>query len=447
MNVVILGAGTIGASIAELLCVHKHNVTLVDSSRSALAQVEESLDIQTVHGSCCDAVTLFQAGVQSAILCLAVTNLDEVNLIGASMAKAMGAKRTMARVFNPTYRDLSTFDYPSHFGISRLLSLEHLTALEIARGIRMRGLHSIESFMRGEVEVQEVTVTQGSRVIGESVSELQFPKEVRIGTILRDHRTFLPSAADRIQEGDQLTLIGTHEKIEQLRKLFAHRALPKQNVIIAGGGEIGFNLASFLQEQHAHVTLMEADPGRCAYLAERLEHTTVLHADITRRSEMEEARVGKADIFVAATGHDEDNIVCGVEAKALGCRKILAVIRRPDYANVLEKLGIDLAVSPREVMARQVLAMVQSGPVLLRTELGESDTEILEIRVRKDSPISRGPLKSLGLTNCLIAAFERSQYVRIPGADDQLSPGDVAVVLTQRGETAEQVINLFESPR
>jgi trk system potassium uptake protein TrkA len=151
-------------------------------------------------------------------------------------------------------------------------------------------------------------------------------------------------------------------------------------------------------------------------------------------------------VFVAATGHDEDNIVCGVEAKTLGCQKILGVIRRPDYANVLEKLGIDLAVSPREVMARQVLAMVQTGPVLLRTELGESDTEVLEIRVRKDSPITTNPLRSLGLTNCLIAAFERSQDVRIPGADDQLHPEDIAVVLTQRGAASEQVVKLFESP-
>lgn len=446
MNIVILGAGTIGASIAELLCRHKHNVTVVDSSRTALTQVEESLDIQTVHGSCCDSVTLFQAGVQSALLCLAVTSTDEVNLIGASLAKAMGAKRTLARVFNPTYRDLSTFDYPSHFGISRLLSLEHLTALELARGIRMRGLHTIESFMRGEVEVQEVTVTRGSKVIDKSLLDLKFPKEVRIGTILRESRSFIPRATDLIREGDQLTLIGSHEKIAETRKLFEYRALPKQNVVIAGGGEIGYNLASFLQEQHAYVTLMEADPERCAYLADRLGHTTVLHADVTRRSEMEEARVGKADVFVAATGHDEDNIVCGVEAKTLGCPKILGVIRRPDYANVLEKLGIDLAVSPREVMARQVLAMVQTGPVLLRTELGESDTEVLEIRVRKDSPITMNPLRSLGLTNCLIAAFERSQYVRIPGADDQLNPEDIAVVLTQRGEASKEVVKLFESP-
>lgn len=445
MNVVILGAGTVGSSIAEMLCRHGHNVSLVDASRGALNDAEEKLDVQTVCGSGCDAVTLFQAGVQSALLCLAVTSQDEINLVGASLAKAMGARRTMARVFNPTYRDLSTFDYPRHFNIDRLLSLEHLTALELARGIRMRGMHAIENFMRGEVEVQEIALESNSRVVGQTLQELKLSQGVRIGLISRGRDDFIPQASDTLQADDLVTLIGAREHIEGSRNLFEHRLPKRQNVIIAGGGEIGYNLAVFLQEKHANVTLMEADADRCQLLAERLRHTTVLHADVTRRSEMEEARVGKADVFVAATGRDEDNIVCGVEARTLGCPRILGVVRRPDYANVLEKLGIDLAVSPRDVMARQVLAMVQTGPVLLRSPLGDGDAEILEIAVRKDSPVSHAPLAELGLHNMLIAAIERQSFVRVPRATDQLQAGDTAVVLARKADVGE-VITRFDSP-
>ncbi len=445
MNVVILGAGTVGSSIAEMLCRHKHNVCVVDSSRQALSLVEEKLDVQTVCGSGCDAVTLFQAGVQTSLLCLAVTSQDEVNLVGASLAKAMGAKRTMARAFNPSYRDLSTFDYPRHFGIDRLLSLEHLTALELARGIRMRGLHAIENFMRGEIEVQEVALEANSRLVGQAVQNLNLPKGVRIGMVSREAGEFIPTAADVLQAGDHLVLLGARELIDDCRKLFESRLPRKQNVIIAGGGEIGYNLAVFLQQKHANVTLMEADGERCRFLAARLSHTTVLHADVTRRSEMEEARVGKADVFVAATGRDEDNIVCGVEARTLGCARILGVVRRPDYANVLEKLGIDLAVSPRDVMARQVLAMVQTGPVLLRSRIGDGETEILEIAVRRGSAVSKAPLHGLGLNHALIAAFEREQYVRVPRAEDQLQPGDVAVVLVRK-QHADSVIAQFDTP-
>ena len=144
MHIVVIGAGTVGTSIAELLCANRHNVVLVDSSREALSRVEENLDVRTVHGSGCEAIPLFQAGVQSADIVLAVTDRDELNLVGASLAKAMGARRSVVRIFNPAYRDFSTFDYQRHFRIDRLLSLEQLTALELAKGIRAPGLRSEE---------------------------------------------------------------------------------------------------------------------------------------------------------------------------------------------------------------------------------------------------------------------------------------------------------------
>ena len=158
MHIVILGAGTVGTSIAELLCAHQHNVCIIDDSRAALDVIEEKLDVQTVHGSACEVIPLFQAGVQNAELCLAVTQRDEVNLIGASLARAMGARRSVARIFNPAYRDISTFDYQRHFHIDRLLSLEQLTALELSKGVRKRELFAVEHFARGGVQVQEVGV-------------------------------------------------------------------------------------------------------------------------------------------------------------------------------------------------------------------------------------------------------------------------------------------------
>ena len=159
MNIVIFGAGTVGTSIAELLCASHHNVCLVDSSKEALSLVEERLDVRTLCGSACDSIVLFQAGVLSADLVLAVTSLDEVNLVGASIAKSMGAKRSLARVFDQAYLDTSTFDYRRHFGIDQLLSLEYLTALELARAIRTPTLFAVENFARGGIEVQEFAGT------------------------------------------------------------------------------------------------------------------------------------------------------------------------------------------------------------------------------------------------------------------------------------------------
>lgn len=445
MNIVILGAGTVGASIAEILCGEGQDVTLVDASRDVLDRVEEQLDVQTVHGSASDAVVLFQAGVQSAELCLCVTNSDDTNLVAGSLAKAMGARRSVARIFNPDYRDASTFDYRSHFGVDRLLSLERLTALELATGIRRQGLIAVEYFARGEIEVHEVAVEPNAKVIGKPLKDLKFPPGARVGLISTTERTVIAGADNVLRQGDHATLIGDREQIEAIRRMFERGAPPKLNVVIGGGGEIGYHLARILQSDRFNVTLMEAELARCEYLAERLSGTTVLHADVTRRVEMEEARVGKADVFVAATGRDEDNIVCGIEAKALGSKRILSVIRRPDYSNVLERLGIDVAVSPRDVLARQVLGMVDAGAIVSRSYLSGGDAEVWEVEVLAGAPVTERSLRNLELHHALVAALIYQDYARVPGADDTMKPGETAVVLVESQQT-DAVLKMF-TPR
>jgi trk system potassium uptake protein TrkA len=443
MHVVIFGAGTVGTSIARVLCEDRHNVTLIDESPQALMLVEERLDVQTVRGSACNAVTLFQSGAQMADLCLAVTNRDEVNLISASLAKAMGAVRAVARTMSPSLLDASTFDYRRHFQIDRLLSLEHLTAVELAKSIRTRGMFAVESFARGGVEVGEFLLDDDSKAVGTSVRDLDLPAGVLIGLIAREDRAFIAGADDVLASGDHVTLIGKPEELKSAAALFEKKRLPRLNVIIAGGGEIGLNLALVLEGQRYKVVLMEADQTRCEYLAEKLESTTVLHADATRQSEMEEARVGNADIFVTTMGRDEDNIICGVEAREYGARRIYSVVRRPDYANVLKKLGIDVAVSPREVMARQIVGMLQHGPILSRSEIGGGDAEVWEIDVTPDTPATQAPLKDLNLKQCIIAAIVRDEYTRVPGAEDAMRAGDTVVVIVQK-ESAQEMVKLFE---
>lgn len=440
MHVVILGAGTVGTSIAEMMCANSHNVVVLDASQDALVDVEEKLDVQTIRGSACEAITLFQAGVQIADLCLAVTNRDEVNLVGGSLAKAMGARRSVSRVYDPAYRDISTFDYQRHFGIDRLMSLEHLTALELAKGIRAPGVFAVENFARGGIQVQEVQVEERTRASGQKLKELGLPSQVRIGLISNESGALIPGADDVLRAGDRIALIGKHEDLMDVKKWFEKRTPPALNITIAGGGEVGFHLARALEKSRFRVQLMESALDRCQYLSERLPRTTILNADASRRGEMEEARVGHAHVFVAAMGHDEDNIVCGVEARALGAERILSVVRRPDYANVLEKLGIDVAVSPRDVLAREVLGMVDAGPVLARSEIGEAF--VWEVEVEEGAPITAQPLRLLQLQGCLLAAIIRDQHVTVAGGDDRLRAGDTVVVLLPR-EAETQTLKWF----
>ena len=194
MKVVILGAGTVGRSIAESLSNSRHVVTIVDRDPALSRKIDQELDVRAITGLASQSMTLFQADVQSADLCLAVTGDDEVNIVAASLAKAMGARRSVARVYAPVFRDLSTFDYESHFGIDRMISMEHLTAMEFARQIRNPGSVMVENFTRGELEFLETTVSEQSPYINKSLKQLDLPKGVRIGSIARQGETWIATA-------------------------------------------------------------------------------------------------------------------------------------------------------------------------------------------------------------------------------------------------------------
>lgn len=447
MRIVVLGAGTVGGSIASLLCLHRHSVTVVDSDAEHVRHVNDTLDVRGVTGSASQSSILFQAGVGSADLCLAVTGDDEANIVAASMAKAMGAKRAVARVYAPVFRDLSTFDYQRHFGIDRLLSLEQLTALELARSIRHPGSVAVENLARGELEVHEVLVGDEEKGVGKQLKQLSLPSGVRLGSISREGKTWIAGAEDTIEIGDRLTIIGKRNDIDSVKSLFCAESQSNQGIVIAGGGETGYHLAAALEGQRFSVVLMDSDRDRCDFLATHLKSTTVVNSDATRRANLEEERVGTADVFVACTGDDEDNIMAAVEARDIGAKMIMALVGRPDYAHVVGKLGIDLAVSPREVIAKQVLGYLTSGPTVSQTPLSEgSGLSVLELDVEPGSLATEHVLANLGLpSQCLIAAVIREGFTSVPGADSHFHAGDSAIALVA-DEVIGEVEGFFESP-
>lgn len=445
MNIVILGAGTVGTSIADLLCQHRHNVTVVDDVSERVSAINDRLDVRGIHGSASQSSILFQAGVSSADLCLAVTGNDEVNLIAASMAKAMGAARTVARVYAPIYNDFSTFDYQRHFRIDRLLSLEHLSAMELAHDIRHPGTVAMEHFARGELEVDEIEVCEKTGTVGKSIKDLGLPPGVRIASITRAGRTSLALADDMLDAGDRITLIGDGDEIDGVKELFQKGSPTKLGVVIAGGGETGYHLAKSLQGGRVGVIVLDADRDRCDFLSENLNSVTVVHTDATQRANLEEERVGRADVFVACMADDEDNIMACVTAREIGTQSIMAVVERPDYAEVVGKLGIDHAVSPREVMARQVLSLLFRGPIISRTSIGSGGLNVVELLVREGAPCTEHVLANLQLPEkCLIAVIVHEDYVIVPGADDRLKPDDTVVALID-DSAIEETVAMFNT--
>jgi len=440
VRVLTLGAGTVGRWIADMLCRRRHSVTVVDIDPHNVRRINNELDVRAIEGSGSQSTVLFQAGVCSADICLAVTGDDEVNIVAASMAKALGARRSIARVYAPAFRDLSTFDYQGHFNIDSILSLEQLTAFELARAIRNPDAIPLEHFARGQLQVYEMEVSKKAAAEGHRLKELKLAGSVRIGSIAREGRMWIASGEDELRAGDRVSLVGMPEAVAKARLLFGGGSErgSRKRVMIAGGGETGYHLAGSLNPNDYGIVLLEQDTDRCLQMSKLLPDVTVIQANANRRSILEDEGAGTVDYFVACTGNDESNIMAGVEARELGAARVMCVVGRPDYANVVGKLGIDRAVSERDVLARQVLGFLNEGAVISQSRLPNGEITVYELEVVEGTRVTTATLAELPLAGrCLIAAIQRDGFVRVPRADDTLKQGDIVVALVDQAATSE----------
>ncbi|MEK6233453.1 MAG: NAD-binding protein, partial [Planctomycetales bacterium] len=295
----------------------------------------------------------------------------------------------------------------------------------------------------------ELVILKGSRFLNGALRELGLPKGLMIGAVSREDRVFIPGPNDSFEVDDHVMLIGGHDVVEETFYRFEHSTPTKKGVVIAGGGETGYHLAKLLAKGHYSVVLMEADLDKCNDLAARLPHATVVHSDARIKKNLQEERVGSADVFVACTGDDENNIMACVETKELGVKNVLAIVSRPDYANVLGKLGLSGAVSPRQVFAKQIMSYLTTGPMIFRKEIVHDDDReengvtVIETKVVEDAPATEHVLALLELPPaCRIASLTRNDVSRVPGADDRLQPGDV-VVLLAANSSVDDALKLF----
>lgn len=428
-----------------MLCRRRHSVTVVDTDPDNVRRINSELDVRAIEGSASQSTVLFQADVLSADICLAVTGADEVNIVAASMAKALGTRRSIARVYAPAFRDLSTFDYQSHFNIDSLLSLEQLSAFELARAIRDPDAIPLEHFARGRLEVYEMEVNARSGAVGHKLRDMKIPGGVRIGSIAREGRMWIASGEDELHAGDRVSLIGMPEAVTKSRTMFSVSGEKKsrQRVMVAGGGETGYHLAGSLNPHDYRIVLLEQDAPRCEHLAKLLPDITIIHANANRRSVLEDEGVGAADFFVACTGNDESNIMAGVEARELGASRVMCVVGRPDYANVVGKLGIDRAVSERDAVARQILGFMNEGAVISQSRLPNGSIGVYELEVFEGARVTDATLAELPFAGrCLIAAIQRDGFVRVPTADDRLKASDIIVALIDQAAT-DECLSLF----
>jgi len=429
MDIVIVGAGEVGRQAAELLSGAGHNVTLVDRSAQVLAVVEDSFDVRVLRAAATEADALRQAGADTCDLLVAATDSDEINLLCASIGKALGAGKVVARVHHSAYYVGRGLDYARHFGIDQLICPEHLTALEIAGVLRNPGAIWIEHLARGKVELQRLAVDARADVIGVPLRELRL-RAARVATVEREGRAFIAGADTVLRHGDIVTLIGEARAFEATCRRFQTQRPEAHHVVIMGGSAMGVWLARALQSRHFSVRLFETDRARAEELSGKLEHVTVIQADPTDPLVFADERIDSADAFVALTYDDEHNILAAVQAKSKGVARTIAVLARPTYLNLIERVGIDRAFCPRIVAGREILRIVRSGPVRLMASLAEGVAGVFEIRPHPASKALGVPLSRIRLPrDCMIAAIQRGETVTVPGGEDHIEADDTVVAI------------------
>ncbi|MBN1476896.1 Trk system potassium transporter TrkA [Candidatus Sumerlaeota bacterium] len=433
MNILIIGAGTVGTFLAKALVQAGHSIVIMDSDRAKVTNVQERLDVSAVHGQGTDHAMLRRADVAKMDLALAMTNIDEVNLICALTCKRMGAKRTIARVRNPDYLDSPEINYREITEVDLLISPERQTSVEIAKFLENPDAVELESYAHGAVQMRQVALEKPCAVLGVPLAEAKFPEGVLVAAIRRGAKIVIPTGKDRLHLDDLITLVGLPRALEKSDPLLGQTTPEAKHIAILGGGHVGRNLARLLEGRPCEVRLFEKDAERAKTLGETLGRTTVICGDASNIDVLREERVGSADVFVATTGEDEDNIMATQLARELGVKQSIVLVHRPDYASVIQRMGFDHVLSPREVTAKHVLQHMMDQTVRSTSILG-GGAELIEIIAGEGAVATRHPLREVRLpAGTLICCIVHGDEVRVAHGDDIIAPGDtvIAIALTK----------------
>ncbi|MCD6162673.1 MAG: Trk system potassium transporter TrkA [candidate division Zixibacteria bacterium] len=446
MNIIIIGLGEVGKHIASVLSKENHNVTVVDSNTNAVTAIDDRLDVRSVVGRAGSIKIMKEIEIDKSDLVIAVTNLDEVNILTAMMAKNMGAKKVIARVDSREYLPETRGSFQELFGIDLVISPEILSAIEISKLIGFMGASYIAEFANGMVELMQLTHNKKAGVTGIPLQKLKTPPDILVSGIVRKNELIIPSGSTVLKDGDKVFIIGKKESIEDGARYFGKtKESGAEKVVVLGGGEIGLTVAKLLEGTKISVVLIEWNKSKCQSLSEELKEALIINGDGTDIEILKQEKVGEADVFVTASKRDEVNLMSGLLAKELGSKKTIAIVHRPDYLSVYEHLGLDATISPRRFAANQILKYVRSGEVVSVSDVDIGKGEILEFAAPDGCKTIDTPLKDLNVPKgAIIGAIAGERGVIIPTGDDVIMAGDSVIVFTTPG-VRPKVENLFRS--
>lgn len=450
MKILIVGGGQVGFFLCERLALEGHEVTLIDRDQDHLNEAQDRLNVLGILGNGASAETMEQAGIKQADLVMAVTDLDEVNILACLLAREYGVPRRIARIKSIEYQSRAAVLSKEKLGIDLMINPDDAVADELANLAGRAGTFDVAEFVEGQIQFLGYRITEESPLCDLTLAELG---EIRgmyrfvVVAVSRHGRTIIPRGDDTIQMGDSIFIFAHKEELPAIQYLLQIKEEPRrgsQRAFILGGGRIGLRLARQLEERNFDVRLVEKDLERCEYLSAQLNKTMVIHAEGTDIRILLDEGVGDADVFIAVTENDETNILCSLLCRHHGTHRTLCLVNRPELLNLAPSLGIDACVSPRLSAAAAILKFVRRGEILSLATIEGSNSEVLEIQVKQGSPIIDKPLKDLHFPRgAIIGAIVHDQGYEIPDGESRLRVNDRVLVFALP-EAVAKVERFFE---
>ncbi len=445
MRVIVIGAGEVGYDVARILSMEQHDVVVVDTDAVALDRARDKLDVMTIHGSGTSAEVLGDCGIRRADMLIAVTAVDEVNIIACMLANRLGVDTTIARVRSDELTRTRSVLKAADFGIDLIIHPEESAASEIVRLIRRAAATDVLSFAEGRLQLVGMRIDDAAPVVGMQLKEIagMLPGvPFRIMAIVRGIRTILPGGTEFLRKGDQIFVMARPRDLPHVIKLMGKEEGRMQHIMVLGGTSTGVRIAAQLAEgKNKRIKLVEPNRERAEAIADTLPNVLVIHGDATDIDLLALEGLGEMDAFVAVTEDEESNLVTCLMAKHLGVRKTVALLSKGAYIPISQTIGLDAAVSKKLAVSREVLRFLRGKNVLSVATIHGLDAELLELEARPRAQATQGPLATLRLPKgLLISAVIHRDRVEIATGDTEIAPGDrvLVFVLPNRVEDAQK---------
>ncbi len=452
MKIIILGAGQVGGTLAENLVGENNDITIVDKDGDRLRELQDKYDLRVVNGVASHPETLREAGAQDADMLVAVTNSDETNMIACQVAFTIfNTPNRVARIRSPEYlKQKDALFQSGAVPVDHLIAPEELVTRYIESLIQYPGALQVVNFADNKVSLVAVKAYYGGPLVGNALSSLRdhMPHiDTRVAAIFRQGRPIRPQGTTIIEADDEVFFVAASINIRSVMSELQRLEKPYRRIMIVGGGNIGSALAKSIEQEHS-VKLIERNLERAEQLSEELEHTIVFCGDAADQELLAEENIDQVDVFIALTNEDETNIMSAMLAKKMGAKKVMVLIQRGAYVDLVQGGVIDVAISPQQATISELLTHVRRADIVNVSSLRRGAAEAIEAIAHGDESTSKVVGREIGdlklPPGTTIGAIVRGDEVMIAHDTTKIEQDDHVVMFLVDKKYVPDVEALFQ---